>query len=265
MPECGLVSQEDNAAASAERPDAIWFVHGGGLPLAAIGECLSGLLVFGAPKAYFDHDRVMFEETRRLNVARFRDYADALFARREGPFAAFVTHTDLPWLSEEPAMAGRFGPVARFVRLHYRDPALQAVRLMAERTSKPPPLEIDDARFISLADLLIELEEEESATAAWLAERSLEAVDLAVEDLTAPGLAVLRHLLDGWSLTLPEAADIRPIEAPDAGLQATAAAFRAEAERRQWGQAVQRRAPHWHRRMTRDPRGPDRGNAKTGS
>lgn len=230
-------------------PPSIWFLHAGGLPLAGIGEQLSAVQALGRPRAYFDHDTVMFEEIGRRDVRTFGAYVEALMRDRDQPFSAFLFIDDLTWLDGEPTLAKRLTPPARFVHLTYRDPILQAIAWLEEEGSVTPAAPPSAAR---IADALVLLEERERRGDAWLRERSADTTELTCEDLASPGVAALRHMIAEWSIALPDQARIRPIDPPSQERLALAASMRQQLAARQWQHAAPYKQPHWHRRYTTD-------------
>jgi hypothetical protein len=223
------------------------------LPLPAIACQIEALQVLGTPKAYFDHDTVMFDQARRLGVRSFGDYVDALArAVAEGEverLSLLVSMDDLEWLGREPAIERLLQRPGWFIRFSYRDPVLQAIRLMADggepgRTGAPP---IDYIPFKTIADRITLLDDRESGAITWLSARDLHADHLTVEELSAPGVAALRHLLDDRGLALPAAAGVRSLDPLGADHLAAAQRFREEAKRRHWEHAIPLLAPHWER------------------
>lgn len=240
-----------DAAYGAPSPALIWLLHAGGVPLDAVGAQLSALDILGEPLACFDHGPLMFERTKQLGSRSFQSYIDAVMRNQPAQFSAFVQIADLPWLEDEPAIQGLLERRSAFVHLCFRDPVLQAVGLLAGSTSLPRADGLDGVWFEKIADAAMQLEQRETMARAWVARRGGQMVDLTVEDLAAPGVAALRHLLDRWSLALPKTARLHPLPPPNANHGAIAKAFRAEAERRHWGHAVPVRPPHWRRSVGR--------------
>ncbi len=250
--DAGGAGNRDDAGIAKTPPEAIWFVHAGGLPLAAIGVQLSALELFGATLAHFDHDQVMLGQARRLGVSSFDAYVDALIERagRAGrPFSALVPTVDLAWLGREKAVIHMLGRPFRFVQLAFRDPVLQAIGLVRDEAAPGAPALAGSADddFDRIAAAVARLTEREDAARAWIAERGGVPFELTVEDLAAPGVAVLRHLLDDCALALPTSARLRPIDPPSPDDLAVAGWFRTEAEKRHWRHAIPVKNPHWRR------------------
>lgn len=230
-------------------PRLVWFLHAGGVPLPVVGAQLSALGVLGTPMAYFDHDTVMFEQATQTDSRSFRTYVEALLRNHPARFSAFVPIADLPWLEGEPVIRDLLKDPSGFVHLCFRDPVLQAIGLLAAWTTLPPSDGLDKIWFQRIADALMLLEKREAMARTWVAGRGGQMVDLTVEDLAAPGVVALRHLLDRWSLALPKTARLHSITRPNTDHLAIVDAFRAEAERRDWGHALLARPPHWRRQI----------------
>ena len=225
----------------------IWFLHGGGLPLVAIGEQLSALGVLGKPASYFDHDVVMFKQAGTAGARTFETYVKTLLSAHRTVFSVMLPATDLVWLESEKTLAPLLRAPARFVHLCYRDPVLQAIGILAETAS----CDSDEPDDNALIDALLLLEDREASVRAWLAERGQQVAELRVEELAAPGVAALRHLLDDWSVTLPDHARIRPIQTTSDRIVQVAEHARKRLKAVQWSHAAPLKGPHWRRRFGR--------------
>ncbi|MGI9437050.1 MAG: hypothetical protein ACR2Q4_19840 [Geminicoccaceae bacterium] len=249
--------------AVAEAPEVVWFLHADGVPLTRISGQIAALDVLDKPRAYFDHDAVMFEQAKRLGVGTFSAYVDALAASLDAaeqnpeiagqrsmvakkPLSLLVPMADLGWLRNEPAIGRLLARRCRFVHVTYRDPALQAiVGLLSKSGSAIDCIGSETPSFKAIADNVASLADREAAAAAWLGGRGHQVAELMIEELAAPGVAALRHLLNDLGLALPPTARVNAIDSPNPGDLALARHFREAAGKRHWEHAIPLRAPHW--------------------